>query len=78
MKPDPAIFRLSMDALGASPDECLYVGDGGSDELAAARALGMRAIQATWYMDGDPAQPVGRLAEFPQAANPMDVIAQLA
>lgn len=78
MKPDPAIFRLSMDVLDVRPAECLYVGDGGSDELAAARALGMWAIQATWYMTGDPAQPVGRLAEFPQAASPMDVIAQLA
>ena len=78
MKPDPAIFRLSLDALDVCPAECLYVGDGGSDELTAAHALGMRAIQATWYMDGDPAQPVGRLAEFPQAASPMDVIAQLA
>lgn len=74
MKPDPAIFRLCTDALGVRPEECLYVGDGGSQELTAARALGMRALQATWYMHGDPDQPVWPMADFPQAADPMEVL----
>ncbi len=77
MKPDPAIFRLCVDALGVSAAECLYVGDGGSRELEAARALGMRAVQATWYMNGDPAQPVGLLADFPQACSPLDILSHI-
>ncbi len=31
-------------------DECLYVGDGGNNELEAAEALGMKAVQAVWYL----------------------------
>ena len=77
MKPDLAIFRLCMDALGVRPAECLYVGDGGSHELEAARALGMRAVQAAWYLTGDPIQPVGRLAEFPAAATPVELLEHL-
>ena len=27
-----------------APEQCIYVGDGGSDELAGARRIGMRAV----------------------------------
>lgn len=40
-KPSPAIYRAAVDALGVPPESCLYVGDGGSDELNGAQALGM-------------------------------------
>ena len=43
-KPDPRLFRKAAAGLAAQPDECLYVGDGGGDELAGAAALGMRAV----------------------------------
>jgi putative hydrolase of the HAD superfamily len=43
-KPDPAIYLACCERLGVAPEECLYVGDGGSDELAGARRLGMRAV----------------------------------
>lgn len=78
MKPDPAIFRRCMDALGVSAAECLYVGDGGSDELTAARALGMRPLQAAWYLQEGSIQPVGRLTDFPQAEDPLAVLDHLA
>ncbi len=40
-KPSPEIYRLVTNALGVPPERCLYVGDGGSDELNGASALGM-------------------------------------
>lgn len=43
-KPDPRIFTACCTALDVPPDECLYVGDGGSDELAGATAIGMHAV----------------------------------
>jgi putative hydrolase of the HAD superfamily len=43
-KPDPRIFAACCTALGVAADECLYVGDGGSDELAGATAVGMHAV----------------------------------
>ncbi len=41
VKPEPAIYVRCIEALGVSPAECLFVGDGGSNELAGARAAGM-------------------------------------
>jgi putative hydrolase of the HAD superfamily len=44
-KPDPRIYEHACERLGVRPQDCLYVGDGGSDELRGATAVGMRAIQ---------------------------------
>jgi putative hydrolase of the HAD superfamily len=43
-KPDPRIFRVALDRLGALPAEAVCVGDDRERDLAAARALGVRAI----------------------------------
>lgn len=48
-KPDPAIYHACLEKLGVPAGNCLYVGDGGSQELETARALGMQAAQAVWY-----------------------------
>lgn len=50
-KPDPAIYLAACEALGVAPDECLFVGDGGSDELRGAAALGMTPVQMTGILD---------------------------
>ncbi len=73
MKPDPAIYRLCTDALGVAPEECLFVGDGGSHELEAARSLGMTAVQAVWYLRPGvtPSQPRN---DFPQARTPWEIL----
>ena len=43
-KPEPEIYRITAERLGVSLDECLYVGDGGHQELSAALALGMHPV----------------------------------
>jgi len=43
-KPDPRLFELVTARLDVDPRDCLYVGDGGGNELTAARAAGMRAV----------------------------------
>src|SRR5262249_21120614 len=43
-KPDPAIFRKCLEELGLAAADCLFVGDGGSNELVAARELGMKTV----------------------------------
>lgn len=43
-KPDPRIFRLTAERLGIPLDECLYIGDGGSQELSAALTIGMHPV----------------------------------
>jgi putative hydrolase of the HAD superfamily len=44
-KPDPAIYLIACGRLGLDPDDCLYVGDGGSHELTGAEAVGMTAVR---------------------------------
>ncbi len=75
-KPDPAIFHAMMKALGVKADECVYVGDGGSRELFAARDIGMKAVQCTWFHDRAfaPHIPCPLLDEFPHVDTQMDVI----
>ncbi|MGE3956031.1 MAG: HAD family hydrolase [Vicinamibacterales bacterium] len=46
-KPDPRIYQHAMAAVGAVPAETLFVGDGGSDELQGARALGIGTVLVT-------------------------------
>src|SRR5262249_59891291 len=43
-KPDARIYRRALDAIGARPDEAIFVGDGGSDEHRGARAVGMQTV----------------------------------
>lgn len=46
-KPDPRIYRHALDAIGVTPEETLFVGDGGSNEHQGARALGMGTVLVT-------------------------------
>lgn len=73
-KPEKEIYNRCMEALSVQPEECLYVGDGGSRELEKAQELGMKAVQATWYLKEETSQPVGRKPEFEEAKRPMDVV----
>ena len=53
-KPDPAIYRQALTQLALTPQECVFVGDGGGRELSGAAALGMHAIRLR-RPDDDPA-----------------------
>ena len=50
-KPDAGIYLAACETLGVAPAECLFVGDGGSDELRGAAALGMVPVQMTGILD---------------------------
>ncbi|MQA78383.1 MAG: HAD-IA family hydrolase [Streptosporangiales bacterium] len=43
-KPDPVMYATAYEALGVAPEHCMYVGDGNSNELTGAAALGIRTI----------------------------------
>ena len=79
IKPDPEIFKRAIDMLGVSAEECLYVGDGGSNELYAARDAGMKVVQARYFahLAYEPHIPCGRLEEFDLAETQMDVLKYL-
>ncbi|MEV4513508.1 HAD family hydrolase [Dactylosporangium sp. NPDC049525] len=44
-KPHPAMYRTACERLGIHPEACLYVGDGGGNELTGARRFGITAVQ---------------------------------
>jgi putative hydrolase of the HAD superfamily len=50
-KPDPAIYRLAAGRLDLEPSRCLFVGDGGGDELAGARAAEMTPVLLTRHIE---------------------------
>ncbi len=76
-KPELAIFQRCVKELAVTPEECLYIGDGGGFELETAQVLGMHAIQAAWYLKDGVNQPAKRKAEFLQAESPMDVVSEI-
>jgi putative hydrolase of the HAD superfamily len=73
-KPDEEIFQRCMDRLSVKAEECIYVEDGGSNELETARKLGMNAVQAAWYLQDGTTQPSKRKHDFIQIENPLDVV----
>ena len=75
-KPAPEMYQRMIECLGVKPEECLYVGDGGSRELYGARDAGMKAVQCTWFADRayEPHIPCPPLDEFEHVAHQMDVL----
>lgn len=77
-KPDERIFDRCMEKLSVKPEECLYVGDGGSFELETAEKLGMTALQAVWYLKENPMNPSKRKQGFVQLESPLEIFSYLA
>ncbi len=44
LKPDTGIYYLAMNRLGVTPEESIFVGDGGSNELCGAKNAGMKTV----------------------------------
>jgi putative hydrolase of the HAD superfamily len=54
-KPDPRIYHLAAERLEVRPEQCLFVGDGGSNELSGALEAGMHPVLIR--LDADSAEP---------------------
>jgi putative hydrolase of the HAD superfamily len=50
VKPEPAIYAHALAALGLEGRECIFIGDGGSNELEGARAAGMSPVFVSGVM----------------------------
>ncbi|HAU50189.1 MAG TPA: HAD family hydrolase [Clostridiales bacterium] len=75
-KPAPEMYRKMIKELGVRAEECLYVGDGGSRELYAAREAGMQPVQCTWFHERafEPHIPCPILEEFKHAEHPAQIL----
>lgn len=49
-KPDPAIYQYTAELLGVDIQDCVFVGDGGSDEHHGAHTSGMMPLWLTCYL----------------------------
>ena len=76
MKPDRSIYEAAASRLGVESKNCIFVGDGGSNELQGAKDAGMKAIQAKWYTNRLP-QKRETLGDFRVAEEPLEVVALL-
>ena len=74
MKPDKEIFLRCLKKLSVLPEECLYVGDGGSRELETASELGMKALQATWYFPYNQRKTPEYKEGFPRLDTPSEIL----
>lgn len=70
-KPNLGIYLTACNNLGVEPERCLFIGDGGSDELRGASEVGMRPYHATWYLS---ARARYIVSEFPKLRQPMEVL----
>lgn len=50
-KPQKEIYLLACNELKIPPQDCIFIGDGGSNELEGAKSVGMKPYQATWFTD---------------------------
>ena len=50
VKPDPHIYQHACKNLGVAPSDCIFIGDGNSDELRGAAQVGMLPFCAAWFL----------------------------
>jgi len=72
-KPDSCIYEEASKRLGVDAEECIFVGDGGSNELVGAQTVGMTAIQAKWYTNQHPKKR-DNIDGFFAAEEPLEII----
>ena len=72
-KPEREIFERCLSELSVAPEDCLYVGDGGSLELETARSFGMQTLQAGWFVKNE--QENWEKEGFATATDPEAVLA---
>lgn len=55
IKPQAEIYEIALKRMNTKPESCIFVGDGGSDELRGARQLGIRTVLASHLLKRDSA-----------------------
>ncbi len=61
-KPDSRIYKLALDRLGEKPGDCIFVGDGDSNELTGAREIGILPVMI--QNDDEPADAMVNRQEW--------------
>lgn len=71
IKPEPEIYKEACNRIGVTPQNCIFIGDGGSNELVGAEYLGMKAYCADWFISQLGYKPP---QDFPVLHTPYEVL----
>lgn len=63
LKPQTDIYRIALEQMNTSPENCFYIGDGGSEELRGAKESGIRTILTGYLLKREETQ-LSRLKKF--------------
>jgi len=63
-KPDRAMYSHAHKLADAEPKQCLFVGDGGSNELMGARQAGMKVLLMTRFLKNKADERFHRFSEY--------------
>jgi len=62
-KPNIAIYQHVYELTAMQPHQCLFIGDGGSDELVGAKMAGMQTVLMTRFLKKNKAERQGTYAD---------------
>jgi len=71
-KPHPRIFEIALEAMKATPGECIHVGDSAEDDVAGARAAGIRPVRLLNGKEPDPADACLSISTMPGLLEHLD------
>jgi len=63
-KPEPEIYQHALNHLALEPGDCLYVGDGGSNELEGAKKMGLETVMVNQYLKGLPSSRLQQRRQY--------------
>ena len=50
LKPQTEIYQIALTKMKVNPEKCIFIGDGGSDELKGAKELGITTILTSYLL----------------------------
>lgn len=53
LKPQTEIYEIALKKIHVNPENCMFIGDGGSDELKGAKQLGIKTILSGYLLKRD-------------------------
>lgn len=72
-KPNKQIYQIGCERLGVIPQESIFIGDGGANELMGAVNFGMNVYHATWFL---PDAISEKITGFPKLKKPLELLEQ--
>lgn len=66
LKPETQIYKAALKKMNVKPENCIFVGDGGSEELKGAKELGMKTILTAYLLKREERQhkEISKFADY--------------